>query len=135
MADLAVDRAEDPQLLDLAGQIKTAQAPEIELMASWLEEWGQPRITGEEAMMSHGSHGMQGMLSDEQLDALASADGATFDALFAEYMIEHHEGAVAMANDVLAQGSSPKVAELAQEIVVTQEDEIQQLRSFLSTDR
>lgn len=135
MADLAVDRAQDPQLLDLAGQIKAAQAPEIELMASWLEEWGQPRITGEEAMMSHGSHGMQGMLSDEQLDALASADGATFDALFAEYMIEHHEGAVAMANDVLAQGSSPKVAELAQEIVVTQEDEIQQLRSFLSTDR
>ena len=133
MADLATDRAADPQLLDLAAQIKSAQEPEIELMASWLKEWGQPQLEGHEAMMSHGSHGMQGMLSDDQLDALASASGATFDALFAEYMIEHHEGAVAMANDVLAQGSNPDVAQLAQAIIVTQEEEIEQLRSFLST--
>lgn len=135
MADLAVDRAEDPQLLDLAAQIKAAQAPEIELMASWLEQWGAPRISGDEAMMSHGSHGMQGMLSDEQIDALASTSGATFDAMFAEYMIEHHEGAVAMANDVLAQGSNPEVAQLAEEIIVTQEAEIEQLQSFLSASQ
>ena len=134
MADLAVGRAEDPRLIDLASQIKAAQGPEIELMASWLQTWGAPRISGDEAMMSHGSHGMEGMLSDDQLDALASTSGATFDALFAEYMIEHHEGAVAMANDVLAQGSDAGVAQLAQEIILTQEAEIEQLRSFLSTN-
>ena len=134
MADLAVGRAEDPRLMELASQIKTAQGPEIELMASWLQEWGAPRISGDDAMMSHGSHGMQGMLSDDQLDALASTSGATFDALFAEYMIEHHEGAVAMANHVLTQGSDAGVAQLAQEIILTQEAEIEQLRSFLSAN-
>ncbi len=132
MADLAVDRAEDPQLLALAAEIKAAQDPEIDLMESWLNEWGVPRMSGDEAMMSHGSHGMEGMLSQAQLDALASAQGATFDAMFAQYMIEHHEGAVAMAEDVLARGSDPAVAALAREIIVTQEKEIVQLRAFLS---
>lgn len=132
MADLAAGRAEDSQLLTLAAEIKAAQDPEIELMASWLDQWGVPRMSGADAMMSHGSHGMEGMLSDAQLEALASAQGPTFDALFAQYMIEHHEGAVAMAEDVLARGSHPAVAALAREIVVTQEKEIVQLRAFLS---
>ena len=132
MADLAVDRAEDPSLLALAAEIKAAQDPEIDLMASWLKQWGIPQMSGDDAMMSHGSHGMQGMLSQAQLDALASTQGATFDAMFAQYMIEHHEGAVAMAEDVLARGSHPAVAALAREIIVTQEKEIVQLRAFLS---
>ncbi len=134
MADLAAGRAEDSQLLALAAEIKAAQDPEIELMASWLDQWGVPRMSGADAMMSHGSHGMEGMLSDAQLDALASAQGPTFDALFAQYMIEHHEGAVSMAEDVLARGSHPAVAALAREIIVTQEKEIVQLRAFLSGD-
>lgn len=134
MADLAAGRAEDSQILALASEIKAAQDPEIELMASWLDQWGAPRMSGADAMMSHGSHGMEGMLSDAQLDALASAQGPTFDALFAQYMIEHHEGAVAMAEDVLASGSHPAVAALAREIIVTQEKEIVQLRAFLSGD-
>lgn len=132
MAELAVDRAEDPQLLALAAEIKAAQDPEIELMASWLDQWGVPRMSGDDAMMSHGSHGMEGMLSDAQIEALESTQGATFDAMFAQYMIEHHEGAVAMAEDVLARGSHPDVAALAREIIVTQEKEIVQLRAFLS---
>lgn len=132
MAGLAADRAEDEQLRALATEIKAAQDPEIALMSSWLDRWGAPRMSGDEAVMSHGSHGMQGMLSDAQLDALQQAQGATFDALFAQYMIEHHEGAVTMAEDVLARGADPAVAALAREIVVTQEKEIVQLRSFLS---
>lgn len=132
MAELAADRTQDPQLLSLAAEIKAAQDPEIEQMDAWLEQWDMPRLSGDEAMMSHGSHGMEGMLSDSQLDALASAQGPTFDAMFAQYMIEHHEGAVAMAEDVLARGSHPAVAALAREMIVTQEKEIVQLRAFLS---
>lgn len=132
MAELALDRAKDAQLLALAEEIKSAQAPEIELMSSWLDKWGVPKLSGEEAMNSHGSHGMEGMLADSQIEALAAAEGDTFDALFAQYMIEHHEGAVAMGQDVLARGADRAVAALAREIIVTQEKEIVQLRAFLS---
>lgn len=131
MADLADSRASDPQLLALAGEIRGAQDPEIALMESWLEEWGVPVMPAGEAMDAHGSHGMEGMLTGEQLEQLAALSGPEFDTLFAQFMIEHHQGAVAMARDVLATGSDPRVAALAREIIVTQEKEILQLQSFL----
>ena len=134
MADLADTRASDPVIVELAREIKGAQAPEIELMSSWLDAWGAPRMDSDDAMGEHGSHGMAGMLSDEQLDVLAQAQGAEFDTLFAQAMIEHHEGAVQMARDVLADGADPDVAALAREIIVTQEKEILQLKSFLGVE-
>lgn len=134
MSDLAVTRAQDPLLLGLAEEIKGAQAPEIELMESWLQAWGFERISGDDAMAAHGDHGMAGMLTDQQLQDLADAQGAEFDRLFAEYMIEHHQGAVLMAQDVLLDGADPAVSALAREIIVTQEREILQLQAFLSGD-
>ena len=132
MAELAVDRTEDSRVLALANEIKAAQDPEIDLMDSWLEQWGVQRLSGDDALAEHGSHGMAGMLSNSQLEALADAQGMTFDALFAAYMIEHHRGAISMAQDVLDAGSDPAVAALAREIIVTQEKEILQLQGFLS---
>lgn len=134
MADLTPDRSSDPQILALALEIKNAQAPEIELMESWLENWGIDMLPADEAMAAHGSHGMDGMLTEEQLNELAAAQGADFDELFAAFMIEHHEGAVAMAQDVLTSGQDPAVSQLAREIIATQEKEILQLRALLNPD-
>jgi uncharacterized protein (DUF305 family) len=127
MADLAPTRAQDPQILELATEIKGAQQPEIDQMAAWLEEWGVPRLAGDEAMAAHGSHGMSGMLTDEQLAELEASSGTDFDQLFAQLMIEHHEGAIEMANAVV-DSSDPRVAQLAKQIISTQEGEIEQLR-------
>ena len=132
MSTLAESRASDPLIRDLAKEISAAQEPEIALMSSWLDEWGAERLSSDEAMGAHGSHGMAGMLTQEQLDDLAAAQGSQFDTLFAQAMIEHHQGAVQMARDLLASGSDPEVAALAREIIVTQEKEILQLTSFLS---
>ncbi len=132
MSDLAGSRAGDPVIAELALEIRGAQAPEIDLMSSWLDAWGAERLSSDDAMGAHGSHGMAGMLTQEQLDALAAAEGSDFDTLFARSMIEHHEGAVQMARDVLAAGSDPEVAALAREIIVTQEKEILLLQTFLA---
>lgn len=132
MAEYAENRAQDPQIKSLAEEIKAAQQPEIDLMATWLDEWGVPRMMGGDAMALHGGHGMSGMLTDEQLLELENSQGAGFDLLFAEYMIAHHLGAIDMARDVLASGSDPRVLELAREIIVTQEMEILRLQAFLN---
>lgn len=131
MAELADGRAVDPMIGELAREIRAAQDPEIELMTSWLEQWGMPLMSSDEAMGAHGSHGMAGMLTSAQLEELAAADGAEFDVMFAQYMIEHHEGAVQMARDVLTANPTPEVAALAREIIVTQEKEILQMQAFL----
>lgn len=132
MADLALAKSTDPEIVQLATEIKGAQGPEIELMSTWLSTWGAPRISGAEAMASHGSHGMAGMLTDEQLASLEAAQGAEFNELFAQFMIEHHEGAVSMAQDVVAGGQDQAVTALANEIINVQQREIAQLQAMLT---
>lgn len=131
MSDLAPTRASSKEILDLASEIKNAQAPEIAQMRAWLEEWGFP-VMDMDDMGAHAGHGgMQGMLSDDQLDALASASGEEFDQLFATYMIAHHEGAIEMAQDVLRDGRDARVKSLAEQIISSQRAEIDQMQAFL----
>ena len=130
MATLAETRAASPEIVDLAAEIKGAQQPEIDQMTAWLEEWGVPVMSGDEAMGDHGGHGMSGMLTQDQLGQLEDASGPEFDRLFAEFMIEHHVGAIDMAEDVV-NSQDPRVAALATEIITTQQVEIDQLRAFL----
>ena len=67
-------------------------------------------------------HTMDGMLSDEEIQSLRDAEGATFDRLFLEGMIKHHEGAIKMAQKVL-DSKNAEVAALAA-IIEAQEKEI-----------
>jgi uncharacterized protein (DUF305 family) len=130
MSTLAETRASSPEIKELAAEIKAAQQPEIDQMTAWLEEWGIPVMSGMDAMGEHGGHGMSGMLTDEQMQQLADSSGPEFDRLFAQSMIEHHEGAIDMAEDVV-DSKDPRVAALAAEIIATQAEEIAQLQAFL----
>lgn len=130
MSTLAETRVSSPEIKELAAEIKAAQQPEIDQMTAWLEEWGMPVMSGVDAMDEHGGHGMSGMLTDEQMQQLADAQGPEFDRLFAEFMILHHEGAIDMAEDVV-DSKDPRVAALAASIIATQAEEIAQLRAFL----
>ncbi|HEV7703984.1 MAG TPA: DUF305 domain-containing protein [Gemmatimonadaceae bacterium] len=50
------------------------------------------------------------------------------DADFAAIMIPHHEGAIAMARSELKFGTNPQLRRLAQEIIITQQQEIVAMR-------
>lgn len=119
----------DPEVAALAQQIKDAQAPEIELMTGWLEEWGMPSHPDMDDMggMDHGD----GMMSQSDMDALKAAQGDEASRLFLEQMIEHHAGAVDMAEDVVDDGSDPDVRALAETIIQTQTAEIEQMERML----
>ena len=132
MAELAVDRAESQEVNDLAAEIEAAQAPEIETMRGWLEEWGESVNTGMEGMEGMaGMEGMEGMMSEEQMAALEAASGQAFDELFLTQMREHHEGAVMMAEEELEKGEYPEAKELARTIVDTQRAEIAEIDRLL----
>ena len=45
---------------------------------------------------------MPGMLTPQQMDQLAAANGPAFDRLFLEFMIRHHEGALTMVKELFA---------------------------------
>ena len=53
------------------------------------------------------------------------------DADFASLMVPHHQGAVQMAEVELQFGSNPRLRRLAQEIILTQQSEIDVMRSVI----
>lgn len=117
----------DPDVTALAEQIKAAQDPEIELMLKWLEEWG---IASADDL--GGMDTMAGMMSDEQMAQLEDASGAEGSRLFLELMIEHHDGAVDMAEDVIRSGRNADVRALAEVIIEAQTREIATMRELLA---
>ncbi len=125
MSDLASRQAASPEVKDLAARIKAAQQPEIDRMTAWLEDWGQP------VQPEHGEHGGHGMLSDTEMTQLRQASGPTFDRLFLEGMIRHHEGAVRMSQEELDKGAFPDAKELARHIIDSQQAEIAEMRRLL----
>ncbi len=121
----------DPAITDLANQIKDAQGPEIEQLTTWLEEWGSP-VSESDSMesMDHGS--MDGMMSDEDMQALQDAQGADAGRLFLEQMIVHHQGAVEMAQTEVGDGKNEDAVAMAQQIVDTQQAEISTMEDLLA---
>lgn len=120
MSELALLNTTNPELLQLAGQIKAAQSPEIELMKSW---------TGVKAS-THAGHVMEGMLSQSELSDLRDAKGSEFDVLFLQGMIKHHEGAIVMAQEVVT-SKNKDVANLSASIITTQKLEIDIMQELL----
>ncbi len=127
LVDMARERSSNAELLELADQIEAAQGPEIELMSGWVVEWGYDLFDPAD----HVGHDMPGMLTQEELDVVANAPEADFDRLWLEAMIAHHEGAVVMAEDQLADGVVPEVHELSREIIETQQAEIDHMNSMI----
>ena len=75
MSDIIMAKDGVPgQVVELAGEIASAQGPEIEQLTTWLGQWGEPTQPED----SHGGHDMsemEGMLSEQELQELANAPG------------------------------------------------------------
>ena len=123
MSELALSNSTNPEVLALATAIRDAQGPEITQMQSWLDESNYSESE------SH-SMDMGGMMSEEDLATLASAKGETFDRLFLEGMIAHHEGAIQMA-EMVKDSTNSEVKMLFTNIVASQSAEIEAMKALL----
>ncbi|WP_228266483.1 DUF305 domain-containing protein [Ornithinimicrobium ciconiae] len=130
MADLAIENADTEQVRTLAENISAAQGPEIEKMTSWLRAWAEDMVS-EHGGMDHGGMQMDGMSQEEAMTELRSLSGAEFDGRFLELMIEHHLGAVEMAQSELENGENPQARQLAEQIIQDQQSEISVMEQML----
>jgi uncharacterized protein (DUF305 family) len=118
----------------LCARIIAGQKDEIVLMAQWLAERHEPVPHPEpEHMMHESGHMMPGMLTAEQLAQLDRARRAEFDELFLRFMIQHHEGAITMVNDLFAQGAGEEnpVYKIASGVFADQTTEIERMQRML----
>ena len=78
-----------------------------------------------------GMGGMAGMDHSMSMD-LGPAD-ANYDLRFIDGMSVHHQGAVNMAQDVLKQSKRPEMKKIANEMIVAQKREINQMKEWRKT--
>ena len=129
MADMVLDKdGVDERVTELAQKIKVAQGPEIETMNGWLDDWGVVIADSGMEGMDHGG----AMMSDDDMALLENATGADASRVFLELMIEHHQGAIVMAQLQLDNGENPDALELAQAIIDDQTAEIAVMQALLS---
>ena len=140
MVDLTMGRELDPEVQRPAESIRMAQTPEIEQMADWLTAWDQPiPETVRDHANAHGDGSMEmgsdlpGMMTAEEMAELQAAEGDEFQQLWLEMMIEHHEGAIEMAQIEQSDGKFATAIELADAIESCQQDEITTMKDLLKS--
>ena len=163
MVDLIEERTKNKDLRLLGVKIGQSQTDEIKFMRRWLEMRGDstehtmsahgpgPAKAETGSADAHPAHGhqppkggtqnaskdehlMPGMLTRAQMDALRRAKGAEFDRLFLTGMIQHHNGALVMVDELFKTAGSGQDAELfnfATDVDSGQRAEIRSMQTLL----
>jgi uncharacterized protein (DUF305 family) len=149
MTGLLRTRSKDPAMQALGKRMSISQSDEIEFMKQWLQDRGAPTSMPMQHDMAHMDHSdpkamaamhaaamplMPGMLTPQQMEALAKASGPAFDHLFLTGMIQHHKGALTMVDDLFsnpAAGQDSVLYDFATDITNTQSAEIKIMQGML----
>jgi uncharacterized protein (DUF305 family) len=133
MVALVPSRTSRDEMRLLARRIEVSQADEIKMMEEWLKQRGQP-LPDPHAHHAQGAVLMPGMLTTDEMGRLAAATGESFDRLFLEFMIKHHQGALVMVQDLFASKGAGQEADIfafASDVDADQRMEIDRMRAML----
>lgn len=156
MTDLLRRKSHNRALQELGRRISISQTDEMQYMRQWLEDRGQSVPAAHDQMthmagmanmdhahMDHAHMGqmdmsampmMPGMLTPQQMQALAKATGPAFDHLFLTGMIQHHTGALVMVQnlfDTPGAGQDAVLFDFATDVDNTQRAEIKIMQDML----
>jgi uncharacterized protein (DUF305 family) len=131
MSRMAEAHKANPRVIRLAVKIDQSQVAEIRIMQDWLRNNGQhaPDTSSWRTMT------MPGMLTQAQLEQLDRATGVAFDRAFLDLMIQHHEGALKMVENLFKAprgGQEVDVGVFANDVVTVQTAEIGIMRRLLA---
>ena len=148
MANLALNRAVDPEVRSIAFDISATQTNQVGRMQGWLALWGVPLSGGtpmswiggtgsaaghDMSGMGTGQNGlMPGMATEDELTELGTLTGTAFDVQFLRLMIRHHQGGRPMAEYAAAHAQLPVVRGLARSIADTQTAETTTMAGILT---
>jgi uncharacterized protein (DUF305 family) len=144
MANLALDRSDDPAVRGLAFDISATQTNQTGRMQGWLSLWGLQPTGGDtmvwmgDSMGGHAGHSMgenglmPGMATEEELANLRTLSGTAFDIEFLRLMMRHHQGGTEMAEYAAEHADNKAVRDLADSIVKSQAAETALMTDMLS---
>jgi len=131
MAGWAPSHGASASVRALCERIVVGQRDEIAFMQRWLRDRGLPVPPGDG---SH-DHDMPGMLTPAELAQLDAARGPEFDRLFLTFMIQHHQGAITMVNQLFSANGATLddlIFKYASDVNVDQTTEINRMGRMLA---
>ena len=142
MAMIIREGTGDPDVRQLAYDIATTQSHQAGQLYGWLAEWGLNQLGSEPPMtwmMEPDASGvmamnalMPGMATPAQMEELFEASGVDAERLFLTLMIVHHQGALDMADAVLAHSNHPGTLTFANAVLTSQQGEIDLMNEMLA---
>jgi uncharacterized protein (DUF305 family) len=128
VAEVIEKRSTNPFLKQLAAEMKTEKAAEIERMSGWLRSWGLP-VPDER---SPTPHTMPGMITGADRANLKVATPEEFDQKALTMLAGHFGSAVQMAKDLLPGATHAETKALAQQVITEQQDDLAKVNNELS---
>jgi uncharacterized protein (DUF305 family) len=102
--------------------------PSQSMMPGMPSQSAMPRMSG-----MPGMEGMAGMMSQADMAALQNAQGVDASKLFLTQMIQHHQGAIMMAQHEIDAGQYPPAVAMARSIVSSQQQQINTMQALLAS--
>jgi uncharacterized protein (DUF305 family) len=127
MSQEVLAKSKRPELIKLAKGILADQQKDIAQMKQWRKQW-YPKASAT-PIMWHAEMNHEMAMTPKHKESmmmnmsLGKAD-AGFDLRFLDAMIPHHQGAVTMGKDLLVKSKRPEMKKFAQNIVKSQQAEI-----------
>lgn len=112
-------RTTDPEMKVFLQNVIDAQTKEIEMMKEWHREWFNSEYVD------------AGEYMEMMPDLRAIKDDHEAQDAYVSGMIEHHEGAIMMAEEIQEITDREELRTFADTIISVQKDEIEQMESFL----
>ncbi len=111
-------RTANRELRAFVDRVIDVQAEEIQQMKTWKKAWFGTEYREDGSYLP-------------MMENLTTLSDQALDQVYIRGMIEHHQGAIQMAEQVLALSPRAEVKELAEAIVRTQTEEIRQLEGWI----
>ncbi|MBK5231418.1 MAG: DUF305 domain-containing protein [Thermoleophilia bacterium] len=126
MAELAKEKGQHPEIIQLANNIVGSQSSEVESLNGMHD-----RLSGDSMMNEDsGDLGMDESMMGMNVDMETLGTAKPFDREFIDQMIPHHQGAIRMARVELQDGEDQELKDLAMQIVNAQAAEIEDMNRW-----
>jgi uncharacterized protein (DUF305 family) len=126
MAEIAVERAQHPEVRKLAEDIIATQSAEIDQLDGIHQGlFAEPVAEGE-----HGTLGLEPQEAGMEMDEGELETAKPFDRAFIDMMVPHHQGAIRMARIQLDQGQDAGLHAVAERIIDAQSREIEEMNAW-----
>ena len=120
LIDQATRRVDDTRVRRLVFEMSTYHQSELDQLHEWAREWNVVPVDD-----------FPGRIETDQLSDLAALSGVDYDRRWLELMIEHHEGAIEIAEHQMDAGSYDDAIGMAQSVREVQTKDIEEMSSLL----